>query len=176
MDHQHYLNALRSEIRPALGCTEPIAVALAVAKARETLGQLPEKVELYVSCNILKNAMGVGIPGTGMVGLEIASALSCVAGHSAYGLEVLSGASGADYDAAREYAATGCIHVHTKETGKKLYIEAHAFGGGHENRKRSQPQQPALRARGIHDGPHLAERLGVGDDKRRARPRARKLP
>ena len=83
MDHQHYLNALRSEIKPALGCTEPIAVALAVAKAREILGQLPEKVELWVSCNILKNAMGVGIPGTGMVGLEIASALSCVAGHSA---------------------------------------------------------------------------------------------
>ena len=93
MEHQHYLDALRREIKPALGCTEPIAVALAVAKARETLGQLPEKVELWVSCNILKNAMGVGIPGTGMVGLEIASALSCVAGHSAYGLEVLSGAS-----------------------------------------------------------------------------------
>ncbi len=132
MDHQHYLNALHGEIKPALGCTEPIAVALAVAKARETLGQLPEKVELWVSCNILKNAMGVGIPGTGMVGLEIASALSCVAGHSAYGLEVLSGASAKDYEAARAYAATGCIHVHTNETDKKLYIEAHAFGDGHE--------------------------------------------
>ena len=132
MEHQMYLDALRREIKPALGCTEPIAVALAVAKARETLGQLPEKVELYVSCNILKNAMGVGIPGTGMVGLEIASALSCVAGHSAYGLEVLSGASAKDYEDAREYAATGCISVHTKDTSKKLYIEAHAFGDGHE--------------------------------------------
>ena len=132
MEHQLYLDELRREIKPALGCTEPIAVALAVAKARETLGQLPEKVELYVSCNILKNAMGVGIPGTGMVGLEIASALSCVAGHSAYGLEVLSGASAKDYEDAREYAATGCISVHTKDTIKKLYIEAHAFGDGHE--------------------------------------------
>ena len=132
MEHQLYLDALRREIKPALGCTEPIAVALAVAKARETLGQLPEKVELYVSCNILKNAMGVGIPGTGMVGLEIASALSCVAGHSAYGLEVLSGASAKDYEDAREYAATGCISVHTKDTSKKLYIEVHAFGDGHE--------------------------------------------
>ena len=132
MEHQHYLNALRQEIKPALGCTEPIAVALAVAKARETLGQLPEKVELWVSCNILKNAMGVGIPGTGMVGLEIASALSCVAGHSAYGLEVLSGAGAADYEAARAYAASGCIRVHTKDTDKKLYIEAHACGNGHE--------------------------------------------
>lgn len=132
MEHQHYLDALRREIKPALGCTEPIAVALAVAKARETLGQLPEKVELWVSCNILKNAMGVGIPGTGMVGLEIALALSCVAGHSAYGLEVLSGASAKDYEAARQYAAAGCIHVHTKDTSKKLYIEAHACGNGHE--------------------------------------------
>ena len=132
MEHQLYLDALRREIKPALGCTEPIAVALAVAKARETLRQLPEKVELYVSCNILKNAMGVGIPGTGMVGLEIASALSCVAGHSAYGLEVLSGASAKDYEDAREYAATGCISVHTKDTSKKLDIAAHAFGDGHE--------------------------------------------
>ena len=81
MDDQKYLSAMRSEIRPALGCTEPVAVALAVAKARETLGCMPEKIVLRVSANILKNAMGVGIPGTGMVGLEVASALSCIAGH-----------------------------------------------------------------------------------------------
>lgn len=132
MDSQKYLKVLKSEIKPALGCTEPIAVALAVAKARETLGCLPEKIELQVSRNILKNAMGVGIPGTGMVGLEIASALSAVVGRSAYGLEVLSDAEEADYDAARAYEARGVISVATKDTDKKLYIEAHALAGSHE--------------------------------------------
>ena len=67
MNDNKYLSAMRSEIRPALGCTEPVAVALAVAKARETLGCMPEQIVLRVSANILKNAMGVGIPGTGMV-------------------------------------------------------------------------------------------------------------
>ena len=82
--YQSFLEILREELVPAMGCTEPIAVALAVAKATETLGCRPEKIALWVSTNILKNAMGVGIPGTGMVGLEIASALSCIAGRSAY--------------------------------------------------------------------------------------------
>lgn len=122
MSAQKYLTVLKSEIKPALGCTEPIAVALAVAKARETLGKLPEKIELQVSRNILKNAMGVGIPGTGMVGLEIASALSAFAGHSAYGLEVLSDAGAEDYQAAKDYASRGVISVFTKDTDKKLYI------------------------------------------------------
>lgn len=129
---EKYLNAMYSEIKPALGCTEPIAVALAVAKAKETLGCIPQRVELWVSCNILKNAMGVGIPGTGMVGLEIASALSCIAGRSEYGLEVLSGANAQDCVAARAYAAKGCIRVQTKDTEKKLYIEAHVFSDNHE--------------------------------------------
>lgn len=132
MNFKTYLDALHGEIKPALGCTEPIAVALAVARARETLGCLPEQVDLFVSTNILKNAMGVGIPGTGMVGLEIATALSCVAGHSEYGLEVLSGADPSDCEQARAYAAQGRIRVQKKETEKKLYIEAHACAGGHE--------------------------------------------
>lgn len=132
MDVQKYLLALKSELKPALGCTEPIAVALAVAKARETLGCLPEKVELWVSTNILKNAMGVGIPGTGMVGVEIASALSCIAGHSSYGLEVLSGATPRDYEHARAYVSLGGITVKTKDTPKKLYIEARVSAAGHE--------------------------------------------
>ena len=109
MNEQKYLNAMRSEIRPALGCTEPVAVALAVAKARETLGCMPEKIVLRVSANILKNAMGVGIPGTGMVGLEVASALSCIAGRSAYGLEVLSAATQDDCESAAVLAKAGII-------------------------------------------------------------------
>ena len=129
---EKYLKVMHREIKPALGCTEPIAVALAVVKAKETLGCMPEAIDLHVSRNILKNAMGVGIPGTGMVGLEIASALGCVAGHSSYGLEVLSAATPEDCEKAKELAATGFIHVQPKETEKKLYIEAHVSAGGHE--------------------------------------------
>ena len=127
-----YLHAMYSEIKPALGCTEPIAVALAVAKAKETLSCMPKRVELWVSCNILKNAMGVGIPGTGMVGLEIAAALSCIAGRSDYGLEVLSAAGKQDCEAAKLFAAQGSISVKTKDTEKKLYIEAHVYSDDHE--------------------------------------------
>ena len=76
------LQLIHQQVVPAIGCTEPIAVALCVAKARETLGYQPECIDLHLSANILKNAMGVGIPGTGMVGLPIAVALGALAGRS----------------------------------------------------------------------------------------------
>lgn len=82
-------NLIKREVVPAVGCTEPVAVALCVAKATETLGQMPEKINLRLSGNIIKNAMGVGIPGTGMIGLPIAIALGAIIGKSEYGLEVL---------------------------------------------------------------------------------------
>lgn len=82
-------NLIKREVVPAVGCTEPVAVALCVAKATETLGQMPEKINLRLSGNIIKNAMGVGIPGTGMIGLPIAIALGALIGKSEYGLEVL---------------------------------------------------------------------------------------
>ena len=80
---------LEQEIEYALGCTEPGAVALAAAKAREALGEAAETLTVRVSGNVLKNAMNVGIPGTDLKGIEIAAALGCVAGKSEYGLEVL---------------------------------------------------------------------------------------
>ena len=83
------LKLIHQEVIPAIGCTEPIAVALAAAKAAELLGAKPEKIEVYLSANILKNAMGVGIPGTGMVGLPIAIAFGVLIGKSSYELEVL---------------------------------------------------------------------------------------
>lgn len=76
------IKLIKREVVPALGCTEPIAVALAVTKAREILGALPDKIELGLSGNIIKNAMGVGIPGTGMIGLPIAVALGALIGRS----------------------------------------------------------------------------------------------
>ena len=80
---------VHKEVVPAIGCTEPMAVALCTAKATEQLGCRPERIEALLSANILKNAMGVGIPGTGMIGLPIAIALGALIGKSEYQLEVL---------------------------------------------------------------------------------------
>ena len=77
------------EVVPAIGCTEPMCVALCTARATEKLGCRPERIEALLSANILKNAMGVGIPGTGMIGLPIAIALGALIGKSNYQLEVL---------------------------------------------------------------------------------------
>lgn len=80
---------VHEQVVPAIGCTEPICVALAVSRATEELGTRPQRIKVRLSANILKNAMGVGIPGTGMVGLPIAIALGALIGKSSYGLEVL---------------------------------------------------------------------------------------
>src|SRR5574344_2424660 len=88
-ERERIIQLVKREVVPAIGCTEPIAVALCVSKAVETLGERPELIDVYLSANILKNAMGVGIPGTGMTGLPIAIALGALIGKSAYGLEVL---------------------------------------------------------------------------------------
>ena len=80
---------MQREIIPALGCTEPIAVSLCAAKAAETLGCVPERIDVFLSANIIKNAMGVGIPGTGMNGLPISVALGALRGKSENGLELL---------------------------------------------------------------------------------------
>ena len=72
---QQCIDLIKSEVIPATGCTEPVAVALATAKASAVLGEEPKEIEVLLSANMLKNAMGVGIPGTGMIGLPIAIAL-----------------------------------------------------------------------------------------------------
>ena len=88
-ERKEIIALMNREIVPAIGCTEPIAVALCVAKATETLGCRPERIEARLSANALKNAMGVGIPGTGMIGLPIAIALGALIGKSENQLEVL---------------------------------------------------------------------------------------
>ena len=88
-ERKQIIALVKREVVPAIGCTEPIAVALCVAKATEVLGVKPEKINVKLSANVLKNAMGVGIPGTEMIGLPIAVALGAIVGRSAYQLEVL---------------------------------------------------------------------------------------
>lgn len=116
---------MKREIVCALGCTEPSAVALAAAKAHETLGAEPEYLEIQVSGNILKNAMSVGIPGTELKGIEIAAALGCLVGKPELGLEVLSGINDGDIERAQEFLRQGRVHILLKENCKeRLYIEA----------------------------------------------------
>lgn len=109
---------------PAIGCTEPICVALAVSRATELLGSVPARIEARLSANILKNAMGVGIPGTGMVGLPIAIALGALVGRSEYGLEVLRDSNAEALERGKAYINENRIQVELKpDAPEKLYVE-----------------------------------------------------
>lgn len=116
------IQILKRELAPALGCTEPVAIAYAAAKARAILGTVPKRAQINVSRNILKNAMGVGIPGTDMVGLEMAAALGIIGGNADAILEVLKDVTQEDILLAKKYAKEN-VRVALKDTPKKLYIE-----------------------------------------------------
>ena len=131
------LALLHREVKPALGCTEPVAVSLAVARAVEILtenseGLCPEgwrlsadfQIDVAVSGNILKNGMGVGIPGTGMVGLPVAAALGAVCGDAKKGLEVLDGLTDAAVRRARELVAGKSVRIRVADTVHLLYVKA----------------------------------------------------
>ena len=119
------IDLVKREVVPAMGCTEPIAVALCVAKATEVLGTEPEKIDVYLSANMLKNAMGVGIPGTGMVGLPIAVALGALVGKSEYQLEVLRDVTDEAVKRGKAFIAENRVSVDLKNGEcDKLYIEA----------------------------------------------------
>lgn len=131
-ERRQILALIKREVVPAIGCTEPVAVALCTAKAAETLGGLPEKIEAALSANILKNAMGVGIPGTGMTGLPIAIALGADIGRSCYGLEVLRDVTPEAVARGRKYISEGRITISLKDDAPdKLYIEVRASSGSH---------------------------------------------
>jgi len=121
---------IRNEVVLATGCTEPGAVALCVTKARETLGREPEHIKLLLSKNVYKNAMGVGIPGTGMIGLPIAVAIAVVAGDSNRQLEVLTVPT-QDVEAAKKWLANNAsqIEIAVKDECDKLYIECVCTAG-----------------------------------------------
>lgn len=129
------IELIRKEVKPALGCTEPIAVALAVAKAMEIIEASTSctdgwrytdgyRIKVDVSGNILKNGMGVGIPGTGMVGLHIASALGAVCGKSSYGLEVLHDLNDKSIAQAKNMVTAERVSVGIADTPLKLYVKA----------------------------------------------------
>jgi L-cysteine desulfidase len=115
---------INQEVVPALGCTEPVAVALATAKSREALGRIPEKILVFVSANIYKNGMGVGIPGTGMIGLHIAAALGAVCGNSKDELEVLKNVDDQCLETAKLLTDQNKVEIRVKDDTDKLYVES----------------------------------------------------
>lgn len=121
---QSIIALIQREVVPAVGCTEPIAVALCTARATETLGQRPEKITVMLSANILKNAMGVGIPGTGMIGLPIAIALGAIVGRSEYELEVIKDVTPETLEEGKTYVDEKRIDIRLKAgITEKLYID-----------------------------------------------------
>ena len=132
------IELIHKEVKPALGCTEPIAVALAVAKAVDIIsencshcGDCPLwrqtadfRITVEVSGNILKNGMGVGIPGTGMVGLPIAAALGAVCGDPNLGLEVLHGVSESAVARAKELVDAKRVTISVADIDRLLYVKA----------------------------------------------------
>lgn len=132
-EKQQIIELIHQQVVPAIGCTEPMAVALCVAKATELLGKLPERIELRLSANILKNAMGVGIPGTGMIGLPIAVALGALIGRSELGLEVLRDCDKKAVERGKAYIEENRIFISLEQEDKdKLFINALCTADGHE--------------------------------------------
>lgn len=131
---EEILELMRSQIRPAVGCTEPAAAAYAAALAAGALGFPAEDIVVYASANILKNAMGVGIPGTDRVGLPVAVALGAVGGDAQAGLACLQAVKEADVRTALALVEERRVHVNLQETDKKLYIDVQLTGGGHTAR------------------------------------------
>ena len=156
---------IHQEVVPAVGCTEPMAVALCVARATEDLGCRPEKIRVWLSANMLKNAMGVGIPGTGMIGLPIAVAMGAIVGKSEYQLEVIKDLTPETLDEGKRYIGEDHIDIKLKhDITEKLYIEVVCergddtataiIAGGHTNFVYEERNGQVL----------LAKRMCVGED------------
>ncbi len=129
-----YIDILNEELIPALGCTEPIAVAFAAAVARQTLGEIPRHMKVHCSGNIIKNVKGVVVPNSGnMRGIEIAALLGAVGGDAEKGLEVLAEINEHNRIQARNLLEKNICEVKTLDTGEKLHIRIFASAGDHSS-------------------------------------------
>lgn len=159
------IELMRREVVPAMGCTEPVAVALCAARTAELMGELPERVEVELSMNVLKNAMGVGIPGTGMIGLPIAIALGMLVGKSEYLLEVLKEVTPEAVERGRRYIDEGRILIRLKEDAPDgLYIKVTGYLGERSEKAvicgahtRFVDEESLSAGRGSADEAHQAE-------------------
>ncbi|OGO78279.1 MAG: hypothetical protein A2Y23_10515 [Clostridiales bacterium GWB2_37_7] len=117
------IDILHAEVKPALGCTEPGAVALAATRARELLNEEVETCEIFVSSNIYKNGMGVGIPGTDQVGLLAAACMGITGGESSLGLSALESVDTSSMKEALKLIQSGIVNIRVHDTIDKIYIE-----------------------------------------------------
>ena len=129
---QDYIAIIRREVVPALGCTEPIAVALAASLCRDLAAEMPVRIRVLVSGNLFKNGMGVGVPGTGMIGLAVAAAVGATGGRSDAGLEVLKDLTEAQV--AQGKALLPAVAVDVADVAEVLYAEVTAWTAHHEAR------------------------------------------
>ncbi|MCG8474370.1 MAG: L-serine ammonia-lyase, iron-sulfur-dependent, subunit alpha [Cytophagales bacterium] len=134
ISNEEIIKIIKKDVVRALGCTEPISACLAVVKGRELLGEAPERVDLFVSGNIYKNGMGVGIPGTDMTGLKVAAALGALTGKSEDALEVLRDVTPKIGEQAKDMVIKEKVNIQIKEGVDKLYVEAICFAGKHTSR------------------------------------------
>lgn len=125
-----YIDVLKRELVPAMGCTEPAAAALAGARVRELLGAPPDRVVVRASRNIIKNAMHVGIPNTDLTGVAAAVALGVSSGDSSTGLEILSGITASHRKTAAGLLERGAVRVELAADVPPVFIEVQASGGG----------------------------------------------
>ena len=127
---ERIIELVHQEVVPAIGCTEPVCVALCTARATEKLGCRPDHIDVLLSANILKNAMGVGIPGTGMIGLPIAVALGALIGKSEYQLEVLKDLTPEALTEGKQFVSENRISIQLKKgITEKLYAEVICHAG-----------------------------------------------
>lgn len=132
-DYINFVEILKEELTPAFGCTEPIAIAYCAAKARETLGCLPEKIVIEASGNIIKNVKSVIVPNTGRLkGIPAAAAAGIVAGEVSKILEVIAQVSDAQRQQIREYLERACFVVKSLESEDKLDVRITVSAGGQE--------------------------------------------
>lgn len=129
--YENYVAILASELYPALGCTEPIAVAYAAAKARQVLGELPDKIDVICSGNIIKNVKGVTVPAScGRKGIDVAAVLGAVGGAPDKKLEVLGSINDTHRKKTKELLEKGICEVHLREKEENLYIQCVVKKGG----------------------------------------------
>ncbi len=128
--YRAYIQIMKEELRPAMGCTEPIAIAYAAAKARETLGTMPERLLIEVSGNIIKNVKSVVVPHTGgLRGIPAAATAGTVAGDADAELEVLANVTAAQIRAMSEYLKNTPVEVRHADTGRIFDIQITAYAG-----------------------------------------------
>ena len=163
MEYDKIIALIKREVVPAVGCTEPVAVALCASVAAEALQAEPDDISVRLSANMLKNAMGVGIPGTGMIGLPIAVVLGALVGKPEDELELLKSVTPADVERGKAYLASHRVDIALEsDNDEKLYIEVEMHVAGHSSRAVISGSHTFV-SRVERDGVVLRDALSSGD-------------